>query len=199
MYMIEEAQTALSAWESFYVIVGSSGAALTGLQFVVMALIAESPIKGSPRQISAFGTPVIVHFSAVLLFAAILSSPWQGLRNVSIVLAVLGAIGIVYGIIVTYRAKTQTGYTPVFEDWLWHSILPLIAYTTIFISALLLQNHARETLFIIGSVELLLLFIGIHNSWDTVTYVAFTVRDKKNGASEPQPSTTKNKPHKTKR
>jgi len=200
--MIEEAQTALSAWESFYVIVGSSGAALTGLQFVVMALIAESPIKGSPRQISAFGTPVIVHFTAVLLFAAILSSPWQGLRNVSVVLGFFGAIGIVYGIIVTHRAKTQTGYQPVFEDWLWHSILPLVAYTTILISALLLQSHARETLFIIGSAELLLLFIGIHNSWDTVTYVAFTVRGKDKPTadeSDTKPNNTKNKTHKPRR
>jgi len=40
--MIEEAvRTPIVAWESFYVIVGSSGAALTGLQFVVMALVAE--------------------------------------------------------------------------------------------------------------------------------------------------------------
>src|SRR2546430_12420592 len=30
-----------AAWESFYVIIGSSGAALTGLQFVVIALSAE--------------------------------------------------------------------------------------------------------------------------------------------------------------
>jgi hypothetical protein len=31
--------TALSGWENFYVIVGSSAGALIGLQFVVMALI----------------------------------------------------------------------------------------------------------------------------------------------------------------
>ena len=30
-----------SAWESFYVIVGSSGGALIGLQFVVITLTAE--------------------------------------------------------------------------------------------------------------------------------------------------------------
>ena len=34
--------SALSRWENFYVIVGSSAGALTGLQFVVMALIAGS-------------------------------------------------------------------------------------------------------------------------------------------------------------
>jgi hypothetical protein len=202
MLMIEEVQTALFAWESFYVIVGSSGAALTGLQFVVMALIADSPIKGSPRQISAFGTPVIVHFCAVLLIAAILSSPWQGLTNVSIALGVCGLVGFCYGLIVTRRAQTQSGYTPVFEDWLWHSILPLTAYLVLFISALLLRSHARETLFIVGGVELLLLFIGIHNSWDTVTYVALMAKDKRrkdqDHSEEPQASKpAKSKPPKT--
>ena len=34
-------ESPLSKWESFYVIVGSSAGALTGLQFVVMALVAE--------------------------------------------------------------------------------------------------------------------------------------------------------------
>lgn len=85
--MVEEGvRTPLAAWESFYVIVGSSGAALTGLQFVVMALVAESRRKSSAREIDAFGTPVIVHFCTVLLISAILSSPWQGLTNVSLAL-----------------------------------------------------------------------------------------------------------------
>ena len=53
------------AWETFYVIVGSSAGALTGLMFVVIALVAE--FRGSERQIEAFGTPTVVHFSAPLL------------------------------------------------------------------------------------------------------------------------------------
>ena len=56
----------LAAWESFYVIVGSSGAALTGLQFVVIVLVAESRRRRTLREIDAFGTPTIVHFSAAL-------------------------------------------------------------------------------------------------------------------------------------
>jgi len=84
--MEEAARSPLVAWESFYVIVGSSGAALTGLQFVVIALIAESRTRTSPRQIDAFGTPTIVHFCAVLLVSAILSAPWQALSSASLAL-----------------------------------------------------------------------------------------------------------------
>jgi hypothetical protein len=65
-------------WQSFYVIVGSSGAALTGLQFVVMALIAEADRKGSSEAVSAFGTPTVVHFCMVLAASAVLSAPWRG-------------------------------------------------------------------------------------------------------------------------
>lgn len=41
--------TALAGWENFYVIVGSSAGALIGLQFVVVTLIADVPIRGGPR------------------------------------------------------------------------------------------------------------------------------------------------------
>jgi hypothetical protein len=52
----EPARTALAAWESFYIIVGSSAGALTGLQFVVIALIADSKTPSSSPEIAAFGT-----------------------------------------------------------------------------------------------------------------------------------------------
>src|SRR6267378_8333236 len=101
---MEEAARSLVAWESFYVIVGSSGAALTGLQFVVIALIAESRRRSTLREIDAFGTPTIVHFCAVLLVAAILSAPWHGFASVSVVLVVCGVMGVVYDLIVLRRA-----------------------------------------------------------------------------------------------
>jgi hypothetical protein len=169
--MEEAARTPLAAWESFYVIVGSSGAALTGLQFVVIALVAESKRPSSSREIDAFGTPNIVHFSAVLLVSAILSAPWRGLGNVSIALGICGAAGVIYGVIVVWRAR-QTGYRPVFEDWLWHAVFPLTAYLLLLIASTLLRNHPERVLFLIGATNLLLLYTGIHNAWDTVTFIA---------------------------
>ena len=68
------------AWESFYVIVGSSAGALTGLQFVVLTLITEAGmIRGTGETLAAFGSPNVVHFCAALLVSAILSAPWGGL------------------------------------------------------------------------------------------------------------------------
>ena len=170
--MDEAARSPLIAWESFYVIVGSSGAALTGLQFVVMALIADSKKRSTSQQIDAFGTPTIVHFCAVLLVSAILSAPWPTLSSIGLVLGVCGAAGVAYGVIVVIRARRQTEYRPVFEDWLWHAVLPLIAYTLLLVAAVMFRSYPQRVLFIVGAMALLLLFIGIHNAWDTVTYIA---------------------------
>ena len=73
----------LAAWDSFYVIVGSAAGALIGLQFVVMTLIAERPRVRAAEAGAAFATPTIVHFSAVLLLAALLRAPWPAISIAS--------------------------------------------------------------------------------------------------------------------
>jgi len=163
----------LAAWESFYVIVGSSAAALTGLQFVVIALIHETGARRtSHREIDAFGTPQIVHFCAALLVAAILSAPWSALSKAGLATGATGVAGVIYTFIVIRRARRQKGYQPVFEDWLWHAALPLIAYTALAVAAAILRRSPVPALFVTGAATLLLVFIGIHNAWDTVTYIA---------------------------
>ena len=167
------AETSLfTAWESFYVIVGSSGAALTGLQFVVMALIAEAQRKGTRETVNAFGTPTVVHFCVVLTTAAIFSAPWHRVLAPATLVALCGLGGIVYAVIVTARARRQKDYKPVLEDWIWHCILPLIAYTMLFGGAIATAAGSDAGLFTIAAANLLLLFIGIHNSWDSIAYVA---------------------------
>src|SRR5438046_3592886 len=87
--------TPFSAWENFYVIIGSSAAALTGLQFVVVALGAEGAnIK--TQSLRAFATPTIVHFCGVLLMSAILSAPWQILSHEAVALTGCGLVGFGY-------------------------------------------------------------------------------------------------------
>ena len=166
--------TALTGWQNFYVIVGSSAGALIGLQFVVIALIADMPIvRGQAQAGAAFATPTIVHFGAVLLLSGILSAPWQGVVTAAVLWGSLGLSGIVYEIIVVRRMRVQTAYRPEFEDWLFHVLLPFAAYATLAVSAYSTGSHLRDALFGIGAVALLLLFIGIHNAWDAVTYHVF--------------------------
>jgi len=169
--------TALSVWENFYVIVGSSAGALIGLQFVVLTLIADRPaVRGAAQAGHAFSTPNIVHFGAVLLLAGILSAPWQAIAPVAVLWGLLGLSGIVYAAVVARRMRRQVAYKPVFEDWLFHLLLPLAAYATLAVAAFAAGSYLREALFGIGAAALLLLFVGIHNAWDAVTYHVFDIK-----------------------
>ena len=169
----------LAGWESFYVIVGSSAAALTGLMFVVITLIADTGPRPQTSALAAFGTPTIVHFCAALLVSATLSAPWRRLPSAGVALGVLGAAGLVYCVIVLRRALTATGYKPVLEDWVWHTILPFLAYGSVFVAGVVLARWVESALFAVGGATLLLVFIGIHNAWDTVTYIAIEEADKR--------------------
>jgi hypothetical protein len=170
--MHETIASPLEAWASFYVIVGSSAGALTGLQFVVMTLIAQTEFsRNRGETVSAFGTPNVVHFCAALLVASILSVPWSALRPAGLAVAACGALGVFYSVIVIRRAHRQREYQPVFEDWLWHTILPWVAYAALFVAGAVLGPASAGALYFIGAATLLLVFIGIHNAWDTVTYL----------------------------
>ncbi|HEX8849760.1 MAG TPA: hypothetical protein VF761_09545 [Gemmatimonadaceae bacterium] len=186
---MSETPIPLSAWESFYVIVGSSAAALTGLQFVVMTLIMDLRRRAGEREISAFATPTVIHFGAALVTSAILSAPWETLRGPAGALGILGVAGVVYTIVVTRRARRAEGYTPVLEDWIWHVALPFVAYGTTLVAAATFLRHERDALFAVAGATLLLLFIGIHNSWDTVTWVALgnAGEQPRESAGEPVP------------
>ena len=167
--------TPLTGWQNFYVILGSSAGALIGLQFVVITLIADMPmVRGQSQAGEAFGTPTMVHFGAVLLLSALLNAPWHDVTPAAILWGLLGFIGIVYEIVVVRRMRTQTLYSPVFEDWLFHVLLPFAAYGTLATSAYPARAHAYEALFGVAAAALLLLFIGIHNAWDAVTYHVYS-------------------------
>jgi len=161
----------LAAWQNFYVIVGSSAGALLGLQFVVMSLVANRPnVQVDPLAAGTYATPTIIHFSAVLTFAALLCAPWQTVEAVTLVFGVAGLAGVAYTAIVTRRMRRQAKYQPEFEDWLFHALLPFAAYGALAASALAAGSYWNEALFGVGAAVLLLLLIGIHNAWDAVTY-----------------------------
>ncbi|HKD84381.1 MAG TPA: hypothetical protein VKB58_06505 [Terriglobales bacterium] len=172
----------LAGWENFYVIVGSSAGALIGLQFVVITLIADMPaVRDMERAGSAYSTPTIVHFGAALLLSAAISAPWQDTHGAAIVWGLLGLAGVVYQIVVIRRIRTQVAYDPVFEDWLFHVLLPLAAYATLAVSAWEARSDARGALFAVAAASLVLLFVGIHNAWDAVTYHVVVKKSKDQG------------------
>jgi len=164
----------LDEWESFYVIVGSSAGALIGLQFVVMTLVAERPPIRAGEAGPAFATPTIVHFSAALLLSALARVPWHVIVLAAVIWGLIGVSGVAYSFFVAHRMRKQTAYQPDFGDWVFFNVLPFVAYVVLTGAAFAAPAHLREALFGVGASALLLLFIGIHNAWDSVAYLVYS-------------------------
>lgn len=165
-----ETSLPFAQWEGFYVIVGTSAAALTGLQFVVMTLVAEFRPPRNQGELAAFATPTIVHFCAVLLMSAIMGAPWPDAAGASLCLGLSGLVGVVYSLRILH-GMSRTSYKPVFEDWMCHGALPLVAYSTLLLASIFVARGYAAAQFAVAGTAVLLMFVGIHNSWDTVTYV----------------------------
>jgi ABC-type transport system involved in multi-copper enzyme maturation permease subunit len=166
--------SALAQWDSFYVIVGSAAGALIGLQFVVMTLIAARPQLRVAEAGAAFATPTVVHFGSGLFLSALLRAPWRAITLPAVFWGLIGLGGIAYTVIVARRMRGQTAYQPEFEDWLFHALLPMAAYATLALSAIAAPSDTYPALFGTGASVLLLLLVGIHNTWDALTYHVFS-------------------------
>src|SRR4051812_44862566 len=140
--------------------------------FVAISLITGFREQRSGREVAAFATPTVVHFAVVLVISAVLSAPWHVPTYAAVLLGLAGVGGVFYAARVIRHQRLQTGYTPDLEDRIWYAALPIVAYVALVVAAILLPSSPELALFGIGAITLLLLCVGIHNAWDSVTYIA---------------------------
>jgi hypothetical protein len=164
----------LSNWQNFYMIMGTAAATLTGLMFVATTLFAGLDTHESIANagISAYNTPTVVHFCVVLLLAGILSAPWQAFSGVRVLLGLFGVGMVFYQLIIMRRMWRMPHYQSTLEDWLWYMVFPLLANVLLILAAFVLPQNPSPALYIVGLAMILLLLVGIRNSWDNVTFLA---------------------------
>ncbi len=164
----------LAQWQNFTTIMGGAAATLTGLMFIVITLIAgiDVHVPTVNNATAAFNTPTVVHFCSVLLVALILSAPWQAFASISIVLGLLGVGEVAYQITVMRRLRGIAGSQTPMHDWIWYGALPLSAYIILILAAVVLIINPALALAIVSGVMIVLLFNGIRNGWDLLTYLA---------------------------
>lgn len=168
----------LHGWENFYVILGSSAAALTGLTFIVITIssgeggsFANSP-SARLLGLRAFITPIAVHFCAALWLSVLLSVPGLTVTSLAICLGITGVVGVMYcARVIGWMLKALVNYKPFVEDWIWNAFLPTSAYLCVLVVALMLPTRTLLSLYLVAAVTVLLLFIGIHNAWDVVAWI----------------------------
>ena len=183
--MTELAQPYLAPWAGFYTMMATAAATLVGLMFVVVTLVTRGEQRTDADDgIAAFSTPTVIHFGAALLVSSILIAPWPRLAGTFVCITLIGLAGVAHMLSVARRARRLTGYDPDPEDWLWYTIFPFITYVALLIGGVTLPFAPRAALWILGAMVAWLIFMGIRNAWDVVTFLAVRA------VSAPQPSQT---------
>lgn len=175
--LTSSAALSLGEWQNFYVLVGSSAGALTGLTFIVITVAADAGgIRTATARLAglrAFITPTAVYFSSSLALSALMSVPGHTAFTLALCLIVSGVGGLVYwATVIRWMFRLAVNYKPFLADWIWSVVLPALAYLALVgSSALLLGGYGAASLYIVAATALVLLFIGIHNAWDVVAWM----------------------------
>lgn len=174
---MESPSSLFEPWAAFYTITGSSAAALTGLTFVVVTLMGDSRRRPGTDGIARVSAATVAHFTAALMISGLLCAPWPTLLTPCTFLVLIGAVGVSYQCRLLVSSLQFSGYQPDAEDWTWYTFLPMFAYAVIFASAILLMVQPHLAMYGPAAGVSLLILIGIHNSWDIVTYITIVNPD----------------------
>src|SRR5581483_124655 len=168
-------------WETFYLMVGSSAAALIGLLFVVLTLSADFDLRRAQAGSEAFVTPTAFHFGVIVFMSAVAIMPAIPAAVMGGAGAVPSVLGIAYAAWAARRISRSTllAHEPI--DYVLYVFLPAAAYLGLLGSAVAVWLNTEWGFHGIAIAALGLLLIGIRDAWDLAVYLAYHKEDKPKG------------------
>jgi hypothetical protein len=163
---------ALRKWRDFYVLIGTASATLVALMFVAASIGAGVFTREHQAGIRSFLSPTVVHFSSVLIICLLATIPTETWAVLGVLLTCGGAIGLAYSGWV-WRRMMRHGIiaTIDFVDRLWYALLPIATYLLVIVAGVSLWRQSEVGLNILALALIVLLLIGIRNSWDMTVWV----------------------------
>jgi len=168
----------LHDWQIFYVLMGGASATLTGLMFVAVSLGMNLVNDASEADIHTYVSPTLFHFVACLLLAGIVLMAGHTPLSFAFLDSALALVGLwkVLGVIRQMQQSDHaTKAEQIHEDqhWVWHGILPLVAYALIGLTGIGQALSTSSLLFTgLALAEALLLMCAIRNTWLLVLWIA---------------------------
>lgn len=168
--MFQPVRLVLEQWTNFYVITSAAAATLLGLLFVVITLAADRRRTNTPR-IRAYLTPAVIYLSSVLFMSALLTVPNQTRLTAVICICLEGVAGLGYSPSLALRRGAQGAFYEARSDLFPYVVFPFIAYALMVAGGLLLSSGPQIGLDLVAAAMLVLLGIGIRNSWAIATTI----------------------------
>jgi hypothetical protein len=161
----------LHEWHDFYLLVGTASATLVGLMFVAASIGASIFNEEHRAPVTAFITPTVVHFCAVLFSSLLVTIPTHGWRTLAGLLAAGALAGAVFCARLVVHVVIQRRFKVDMSDRVFYAILPLLGYLLGLISAVLFATQSAASANVLAAALLTLLLAGIRNAWDMMVWI----------------------------
>jgi hypothetical protein len=167
-------------WHDFYMLLGTASAALVALLFVAVSIGATFLTPERSVATRTFMSPVVFHFSTLLLTSLIATVPSHTALSLAIGIALVAIAGLGYtSVVLVGLARASISDI---ADRFGYGFLPLASYSVMLAAASLAISRAMLAADILAGALLVLLAVNIRNAWDLM--LAFAVRSP---ASAPIP------------
>jgi len=118
----------LHDWHDFYLLVGTASATLVGLMFVAASIGSSIFDEDHRAGLTAFITPTVVHFAAVLFTCLLINIPTQSWRTLGGLIGAGGLAGAIYCGRLVVSMVIRHRFNVDLIDRLFYALLPLLGY-----------------------------------------------------------------------
>ena len=155
----------LSEWHEFYMLLGTAATTLVALLFVAVSI--GVGLLSATRSVATrvYMSPIILHYSVVLLVSLIALVPTLGDAFHSTIIALSGIVGLGYSAVVSGRLLRNRGKVET-VDHFGYGIGPFFAYAGVVAAGTLMLEHQQHGPELLAAALIVLLMINIRNAWD---------------------------------
>jgi len=170
----------LQAWETFYLVIGTSAGALVGVMFIVATLTADLAVDQLNRGTVIYQSPTVFHLGVIVAVGALALIPDHLMPFAAVLFAALGACGFAYSALTLWRTfERYEFYQATPWDRLFFGLLPAFCYVLMIAGGVAVFFAPEVAAELVAAATLLLLLVSIRNAWDIATFSVRLTRNER--------------------
>lgn len=163
-------------WHDFYMLLGTASAALVALLFVAVSIGASFLTPERSVATRTFMSPVVFHFSMLLLTSLVALVPSHSAPSLAAGVALVAIAGLGYSsVVLVGLARASVRDT---ADRFGYGFFPLAAYLAMLAAAGVIVSQPALGADILAAALLVLLAVNIRNAWDLMLAFARQIASK---------------------